>query len=92
MNVTKSNLESLVAQLNKRLNRPQEMITNSRYNVGHLSLDYNRYYGGYVLVEVVSAWGSERNPLGVKRHPLNEMYEILQAVINVCVNDSLPKF
>ena len=70
MVITKKMLQAKVDRLNKKLGRPNEPYSRDENgqvmgNVGHIKLDHNSFYGGYILYEMTEGTG-EKN-FGISR-------------------------
>ena len=81
--ITRTMLENMTAQLNRRLGRPAEgwcRVDNRNVSqVGHFNLDYVAEYGGYHLEEH-AAGGGVNQPFGSNRLNAREMYAVLRAL------------
>lgn len=88
---SRKQLDSLVYQLNVRLNRPLTRFkTNqpgSRMNIGHFMLDHNPSYGGYQLVEIDNESGGERTHFSGRRFSAQEMWWMLYAIREVIIHN-----
>ena len=88
---TRKQLESMVYQLNVKLNRP--LVSYSGFqetfksNPGHFMLDHNSTYGGYQLVEIDNETGGEKTHFSGHRFSAQEMWWMLYAVKECIVHD-----
>lgn len=88
--ISKKELESKVTRINEMMGRPVEPFrayegSNEQkyiFNVGHIALDYNRFYGGYTLREISNRDGGESNfGLVSRRVAAREMNTYLEGII-----------